>query len=386
MKLAFDRARQEGAQRRPFRKLAIAGKLLTTTIFAGLLAVCTVSCHSREEKAEAELQARLAANDSLRLANGWSTRGAAYERLPGLEYRVEDTIGCITDREKEVMISLNRFRDNLNRCIAHRAKRLKEATSAGRHLLISDAVDEYAWVNRPWQDSSSIDSATRRADSLFLLRTLVEVDSAGLVEALASKIEEHRNRGTLQGNAARPYGPLISSVISAARPMLPEARERRYDSLLLHSAALDYAEKKNEWILEGVVAQGVYGIDWTRSVESIKKLRPRVCRITLKAYESRKLPDRKRFYDSLMGTNYDSLIVTKRFNDCFWKKWVSEGMERKRFPVDPEVERKRRVEREWKEHLAEEHYKEWGLTGNSPLGGYHAQEAASARTEPHRAR
>jgi hypothetical protein len=129
MKLAFTGARKgpgpqpnEGRPR-PFRKLKIAGGVLAAVSYAiwtgvSLQSNCICCNEQKEMKEKAKLEVQLHAEDSLRRARNWSPRDTQDAYMTG----------------------------SISNCIYQRAKRLKEATNAGRHSLISDAVDEYEWT------------------------------------------------------------------------------------------------------------------------------------------------------------------------------------------------------------------------------------------------
>ncbi|MDD5340091.1 MAG: hypothetical protein PHV13_02470 [Candidatus ainarchaeum sp.] len=294
MKLTHDTARQEGAPKRPFRKLKAAAGVLVTAAkcvlwvspLLGLTALVMLykSGYDGEKKERAEVVAYWDERDSFARAKGWAP---------------------ISDGA-----------DVRSQCIIHRWSKLQDATTAERRLLIRDAVDEYEWKARMDFDldiqNHHIDSNARREDSLFIVAGMRKEDDAGLAE-----VAEYLSKPNLHMSARR-RDSLISATLNRFKPMLPEARERKSDSLWLHGAAKageaatlrEDNSKKLKAIVANTLAQGETAAGWKAMIRS-----------ALRKYEKVKAPDG-------CSRESDSITVSRALRwqctcdvDCY-KRWL----------------------------------------------------------------
>jgi hypothetical protein len=290
-------------RKRPFRLLAAAATVLAASV---LVAGCNKEKQDHRAEAEAASQEMQSSIESI------------HQQLADMN---EARINQLRRGGEE---EINKLEWEMRGKITH----------AKRRLLLSGIVDTFQTMNRAMalaadgnsvdNDSNKVNPLARKEDSLFIRKGIMKRDSMDLVEAM----NDYLKRSQPSVVPTRWRGSPISAVFNSFKPMLPEARDRHRDSLLLRPIVTSYVEWENGGLM-----------DWLRGDDSI-----------MDKYEKMKLPDG-------LTRKQDGLRIAKRF------------------AVDP------KVEKEWQEHLAEEHYKKWGNLGNYPSGG-----VEKSPIEPHRSR
>lgn len=279
MKPAFEKSNaNRRIRKRPFRALAVAATILVASALA-------VGCHKKPNyQAEADTVSRIMAQSPVD-----SESNAEEARINQLRLAVAGDI--------------NKLKWEMKGKITH----------AKRRLLLSGIVDKLQTMRRGAalatygkylaENHKDANPFTRKEDSLFIRESIMKKDSMDLVEAMNRYLERSQPSAVPTKWRISP----VSAVLDKFKPMLPEARNRHRDSLLLSPIAASYVEWKNAGL-----------IDWLRSDNSI-----------LNQYEKMKLRDgltRKK--DSLMVIEHSTVDTTAK--------------------------------KRWEDQLAEEHYKKWG--------------------------
>jgi len=197
--------------RRPFRKLAIAGKVLAATAYvgmAGLFGVCLVN-YDNDKKEQATREAFVKAQESLIETRGWTPISEYNGNWLYLDYNLRDLI-------------------------ANRNDKLRHARSPSeRSSILADALDEFEWKMRLNMDphaAISIGDTTRRIDSLRIVEAIMKEDSTGLMDELRYARKPDSRLGGKQRDS------LISRVLDGFRPLLPQVRKKGQDSASIDSA------------------------------------------------------------------------------------------------------------------------------------------------------
>jgi hypothetical protein len=234
---------------------------------------------------------------------------------------------------------------------------LRSATSAGRKALLSKAVDklEARRVSEgegSAEGSDSLDSEIRKEDSLFLVKAICENDSEWLFKKMEWEITDKeiwskdsvlpaRTGDRKRVNAARWRDSLTCALLDSLHLMLPEARERRHDSLLLNQAIIAHVRKRNPIILKNIFYDSTY------TDEKIQDFRVR--KKYLNIYEQMKLPDGS-------TRKQDSLELIRRFA-ALERQWDADQRAEELFE-------KRKMERKHAKHS------NTYVPGSAPPPGY----------------
>jgi hypothetical protein len=317
MKLALNTVQRgpEGAQRRPFRKLAVAGKVLAASALAGLIGLCGV-CEYKVEKERKE---------RIRTEAQWYTQ------------------------------------DSLREAVERRELRLK---------------------NELWDDEANFAVAVER---------LKRADS---------------------GRGARKRDSVVRARLNGFKPMHPEARDRRDDSIRLRSA-IEAGEllrlregnlAKLEAITLKTATEGIVltdaDVDATRREKLVQRILYRFGKVkvpdgysrendsfaVVELFFQKRILLREGFY-VMEGEVKERLQKERRerYKAGMKKDALARGIKLTDKAVDSIMWADLRLRREYEDQLAEEHYKEWGNTGNLP-SGRDPRGAGAVVTEPHRAR
>jgi hypothetical protein len=218
---------------------------------------------------------------------------------------------------------------------------LRTAKSAERKAILSKAVgklEAHRLVGDGLtQGSDSLDFEVRKEDSLFLVKAICDEDSERLVGDARWKVAYRQTHAGDSVLPARPAGgnmypvnadrwrdSLIAEILNATQPMLPEAGQRRHDSLLLLRTMVVHVERLNQVLIEDIFHDSTY------ADEDIKdtRLRNRCMGI----YERMKLPDgRTRKQDSLELIRRFASLQKQFEADQREEQWLEERrMERKK--------------------------------------------------------
>ncbi len=319
----------EGAQKRPFRKLKATRVVLVTTIITGLAVAGIMQLKHVKEAREAAAESRQCESCRQEVDSVSLGRIAAFLEATG--NRKGGRIG----------------RDSL----VHAA--LEEYGSKGSYKWFPRPGAEWPWEigypdyddygpgqGWPWEcrgnkyvgnrDGEDLGNGRRAKDSLMLLGILRDTmdfdtavagvkavimkwDSARLIEAV--KYAEKPDRRL---SAAGWRGAFIRGILNTTGLMLPEARERGDDSLLLCSLAARQVQNYNLSTLEAL-HHGIDTYRYTRGRDGVAHensdaycTRKRHAN-ALKEYEEKKLPDGH-------SREQDSLEIVKRFDAIDYKQ------------------------------------------------------------------
>ena len=268
MKPAFERSNaNRPIRRRPFRALAVAATILVASALVA-------GCHKEKpgHQAEAEAAPQQTAQPSV-----YSEEDARINRLRW-ESREQARSACINGEYS----SYGDLPMELKGKITH----------AKRRLLISGIVEKFiarrheaALANRTEDMAQAAygngtKPFTRKEDSLFIRKGMMEEDSAGLAETMHECLDRPELRLAVPGWRGSP----VSTILNSFRPMLPEARNRRQDSLFLQPIMAAHAVVNNLRL----VGELFYN---SKSDDKGSRMYGKNIRQALRAYEKMKLPD-----------------------------------------------------------------------------------------------
>jgi hypothetical protein len=278
----------------------VAATVLATTIFAA-------GCHRTSPK-------------PIRAHLGYTFQDSKTGIDP-IYYMSKEKLAEYNISEDEQKNALRRLREDVISDAKVDEYELRKAPSAERKVLLSRAVGRLE-RRRLGEDglsegSHALDSTVRREDSLFLVKSICETDSESLfkdvewdITSRAIWMHDSEPPAVAGGgkkphvNAVRWRDSLISVIRNGALPMLPEASERRHDSLLLFRAITAHVEMRNQVMIDNIFR------DSTHADENAQD--PRIRKRYLDIYENMKLPDDRTRKGDMLQLGRGFALLQKR--------------------------------------------------------------------------